>query len=278
MKLLSNRKQIFTYATFYQEAYFTNATFSGEAYFSGQFNNETNFNYALFESEERVFFDIENLSCVSFMNTDLTGVRFNEKARWGLNNKEKFKTIDERRLEEGVKRERKTKEVNLASIKALYRSLRDNYEYRMRYDESSQFFIREMELKRKYSEKESASGSQVILNGKFTRNLSITGLYCHLFGYGENLKRIAFTTVLLFAIFSAAYFYFVSIKAASDPSHATDRFFPFVNSTTTTLSDMFQIKGSGLQLLDFIIRISSLPLVGIVIIALKRKFERKVRH
>src|SRR6266702_1896024 len=76
---------------------------------------------------------------------------------------------------------------NLASIKAVYRSLRDNYEYRMRYDESSQFFIREMELKRKYSEKDSASGSKVILNGKFRRNLSLTGLYCHLFGYGENL-------------------------------------------------------------------------------------------
>ena len=70
-----------------------------------------------------------------------------DPARWGLNNKDKFKTIDERKLEEKIKKDGKTKKVNLASIKAVYRSLRDNYEYRMRYDESSQFFIREMELK-----------------------------------------------------------------------------------------------------------------------------------
>ena len=45
-----------------------------------------------------------------------------------------------------------TKDFNLGSIKAVYRSLRENYEYRMRYDEAGQFFIREMELKRKYKE------------------------------------------------------------------------------------------------------------------------------
>jgi hypothetical protein len=45
-----------------------------------------------------------------------------------------------------------TKDFNLGSIKAVYRSLRENYEYRMRYDEAGQFFIREMELKRKYRE------------------------------------------------------------------------------------------------------------------------------
>jgi hypothetical protein len=156
-------------------------------------------------------------------------VRFSEGARWGLNNNDKFKTIDERKLEktflyifrwnnvpknyednhrlrnflnakgivEGAEdlqfvkvnrgetismtcpgsnytlslNNEKTKATlkdttgnklyeftvkgrfrrtvyplhleeprNLASIKAVYRSLRDNYEYRMRYDESSQFF------------------------------------------------------------------------------------------------------------------------------------------
>ena len=45
-----------------------------------------------------------------------------------------------------------TKDFNLGSIKAVYRNLRENYEYRMRWDEAGQFFIREMELKRKYRE------------------------------------------------------------------------------------------------------------------------------
>ena len=46
----------------------------------------------------------------------------------------------------------RTKDLNLGSIKAVYRNLKENYEYRMRYDEAGQFFIREMELKRKYRE------------------------------------------------------------------------------------------------------------------------------
>jgi hypothetical protein len=35
---------------------------------------------------------------------------------------------------------------------AVYRNLRENYEFRLRYDEAGKFFIREMELKRKYRE------------------------------------------------------------------------------------------------------------------------------
>jgi hypothetical protein len=40
-----------------------------------------------------------------------------------------------------------TKDFNLGSVRAVYRNLREYYEYRMRYDEAGQFFIREMELK-----------------------------------------------------------------------------------------------------------------------------------
>ncbi len=102
------------------------------------------------------------------MNTDITGVRFSDKARWGEKNVEydkfwrgkkakegKFKIVDERLLEEKINKEKDshtTKDFNLGSIKAVYRNLRENYEYRMRYDEAGQFFIREMELKRMYRE------------------------------------------------------------------------------------------------------------------------------
>jgi hypothetical protein len=36
--------------------------------------------------------------------------------------------------------------LSLGSVLAIYRSLRENYEYRLRYDEAGQFFKREMEL------------------------------------------------------------------------------------------------------------------------------------
>src|SRR4051812_28567610 len=103
-------------------------------------------------------FDVENLSNVSFMNTDITGVRFSEKARWGggeENAKEgEYKIIDERLLEEKIKEKNDdtTKDINLGSIKAVYRNLKENYEYRMRCDEAGQFFIREIELKRMHRE------------------------------------------------------------------------------------------------------------------------------
>ena len=172
-------------AKFQREADFINSEFYGKTYFSTHFNAETNFNYVLFEAKEKVIFDIENLSNVSFMNTDLTGVRFSDKARWGgeENTKEdRFKIVDERLLEKEIERKKRnkknikpaieneraiqedekkdgdtTKEFNLGSIKAVYRNLRENYEYRMRYDEAGQFFIREMELKRMYREASSIS-------------------------------------------------------------------------------------------------------------------------
>jgi hypothetical protein len=144
-----------------KEADFNNSEFYGKTYFSGHFNGKTKFNYVLFEGKIKVIFDIENLSNVSFMNTDITGVRFSDKARWrnveydkfwgGKKVKEdKFKIIDERLLEGKIKEkdDHTAKDFNLGSIKAVYRSIRENYEYRMRYDEAGQFFIREMELKR----------------------------------------------------------------------------------------------------------------------------------
>jgi hypothetical protein len=84
---------------------------------------------------------------VSFIKTDIIGVRFSDNARWGEKKVEydklwrrkkvkedKFKIIDERLLEEKINKERggyTTTYFNLGSIKAVYRSLRENYEYRM---------------------------------------------------------------------------------------------------------------------------------------------------
>jgi hypothetical protein len=90
--------------------------------------------------------------------------------------------LDERLLEDKIKEKdtHSTKDCNLGSIKAVYRGLRENYEYRMRYDEADQFFIREMELKRMYKEipssEEDANSFEIKQNNWFKRNLfSLTG-------------------------------------------------------------------------------------------------------
>jgi uncharacterized protein YeeX (DUF496 family) len=44
------------------------------------------------------------------------------------------------------------KQVSLEDVVSVYRNLRENYEFRLRYDDAGKFFIKEMELKRKYRE------------------------------------------------------------------------------------------------------------------------------
>ena len=40
------------------------------------------FNYTLFEAKEKIIFEVQDLSNVSFMNSDITRIRFSDKARW----------------------------------------------------------------------------------------------------------------------------------------------------------------------------------------------------
>jgi hypothetical protein len=102
------KEALFNGSTFNGDAHFSNTEFYGKTYFSGEFNGETKFNYVLFEAKEKVIFDIENLSNVSFMNTDLIGVRFSEKASWGGKKakEDRFKIRDERLLEEKINKEK----------------------------------------------------------------------------------------------------------------------------------------------------------------------------
>jgi hypothetical protein len=80
--------------------------------------------------KEKVIFDIENLSNVSFMNTDITGVRFSDKARWGEEERKIKKIVQdnrERLLEKNIKEKdgHTSKDFNLDSIKSVYRGLRE---------------------------------------------------------------------------------------------------------------------------------------------------------
>jgi hypothetical protein len=82
-----------------------------------------------------------------------------------------------------------SEQVSLNGVRATYRNLRENYEYWYRYEEADQFFIREMELKRKYREKTSENRYSIKRNSWFRRNLSLTGLYYWISEYGQNYKR-----------------------------------------------------------------------------------------
>ena len=83
------------------------------------------------------------------MNSDLKGIRFSGKTKWSKDGQ--FKVIEEKNLEMELDKYEET-ESNIEEILSIYRNLRENYEFRRRYDEAGKFFIQEMDLKRKYSE------------------------------------------------------------------------------------------------------------------------------
>jgi hypothetical protein len=84
------------------------------------------------------------------------------------------------------------KGVLIGGVLSAYRNLRENYGFRRRYDEAGKFFIREMEIKRKYREVKSKSSSseyEIKKNNIVWRNLSLTGRYHLLSNYGESLWK-----------------------------------------------------------------------------------------
>ena len=82
------------------------------------------------------------MSNVSFADCDITRIKFSDKITWG--GKDKFTIIEEESLKN------KSQVISLDLVLSVYRNLRENYEFRLRYDEAGKFFIKEMQLKRKY--------------------------------------------------------------------------------------------------------------------------------
>jgi hypothetical protein len=270
----------FIIVTFFNKASFSGATFSNEArfgkvkfllganffvstflskaYFSGEFNDSTDFTNATFEKPSKVTFDIGNMAYVSFSDTDTTRIKFSDKVTWGGD--DKFTIIDEKWLIEDIGRRKKGKlenkpiekrsdegqSVSLELVSSVYRNLRENYEFRLRYGDAGRFFIKEMDLKRKYREASSLSTVKLNLikllrklklrdipepkvdyevqeNGWWRRNLfSLTGWYYHLSRYGEDLLRP--TLVGLVIVTLSTLFWLMQSKPTLEPHF-------FVNSS-----------------------------------------------
>lgn len=69
-------------------------------------------------------------------------------------------------------KEEPERDVSLELVLSVYRNLRENYEFRLRYDDAGKFFIREMELKRKYREIKRENDTETKENGRF-RSISL---------------------------------------------------------------------------------------------------------
>jgi len=265
---------------------FYGAKFSGITYFiKCAFSKNVYFKYVRFLSPEEVSFDTEDLSNVSFLNTDIARLNFAENTRFGKLKPEnnRFKISDERTFEKCINKDEAKTSSNLQSqglsfggILASYRNLRENYERRYRYTEAGQFFIREMELKRKYRNKFSANIRESIPkhNSWIRRNFSFIGLYNRLCKYGENsILPIIIFGVLLFL--STTYWH-ISATTSVDVFKNCNEPLIFC-SFERTLQDIVAFPQNGV-IIDYVTRIASIIVLAILFIPLRRQFERRFRH
>ena len=161
-------KTDFTYTVF-TNAKFTQAYFSGQAtFYKTNFREKPDFSDVLFENARKVLFSVDRLYATSFINTDVTSVRFSKDLKWEQEGWEKHKN------------EKIDSSVDLEALKAVYRNLRENYENSFRFFDAQVYHIREMDLKRKYRlhEKPIVKGikPEPKKNGFISCTLSLTGL------------------------------------------------------------------------------------------------------
>jgi uncharacterized protein YjbI with pentapeptide repeats len=341
--------------TLFQGVNFLQAKFSTNAEFNEKI---TKFRYVTFEKGENSSFDTRNLTNVSFKNTDITRVKFNESVVWCEKPQQgkkvdRYKVWDERRLEDTlkklskcenvkvdfenqalrksmkekgvkctskldfvdiddwtkkiveietykirgeiikhktdkvrgyIKRRRREndkctivvsdsyiKEGTLESVKAIYRNLRENCEYWLRYDEASQFFIREMELKRNYREH---NVFWIKETDRLRKNLSLTGLYYYLSKYGESLKRPTIMAIII--VFVSTMYWLTQSDSLSKLSLSIEGLAPLGESFERSILAFFQLRSEAWQ--DYLVRILGGLSLGLMAITLRRKFERKLRH
>ena len=175
----------------------------------------------------------------------------------------------------------------------------------MRYDEAGQFFIREMELKRKYREvpsKEEEGSLEVIRNNWFRRNLfSLTGWYYHLSRYGESLWRPTLAGLVI--VFLSTLFWFKQSNPTVEPSlpvfqtddatsNVTSKFVGlakfadgahWLKASERSIADFIPLlplrSNIEVGIIDYVIKIvGGAVTFGLIAIALRRRFERRYRH
>ncbi len=259
------------------ETDFSNSTFAKNTDFKfTKFNAITKFHNVDFKEQKLVAFE-GDLSNTSFRDTDVTRIKFDEKIIWGR--PDRYEIYDARELI------RDPESGSLGHVLSTYRNLRENYEFRLMYEEAGKFFVKEMELKRNYFE-DLKDNSKTKLKPVCHRYLSLTSFYSHLCLYGESLKRPAIWASLILFLAMLHHNIFPDIHSLEKElplgimnytaKIENDVGFRLEISLERTLSTFFQLKSD--DLIDYLIRIASIPVLGTIFIVLRRRFERRFRH
>jgi len=166
-----------------------------------------------------------------------------------------------------------SKVLKLSAVVSIYRNLAKNYENSLRYEDADKFYRREMEVRRYYREVNSKSVIVVKKNSRLRRNLSLTGLYHLLFDYGlDYLRPIALIIVL--ALIPVLYALWLGNQTLT-PDFSINGVSDVLNVTSSSIASTFGVENQPLE--GYIIGVITIPaIIVILVITLKRKFQRKI--
>ncbi|PKP38374.1 MAG: hypothetical protein CVT98_05135 [Bacteroidetes bacterium HGW-Bacteroidetes-15] len=188
----------FQSVTFGDGAYFRGATFGSEAYYRDEndlFMGRVDFSYTNFEYPDTIEFVDVNLSKAKFLhclNIDKIG-RF-EKIKWAKKGGRK-----------AVYDESTVMRQDCEYVAEIYRKLRLNYEKNLRFSEAGDFYIGEMEMRRKSVKLVGREIKNKILNLIF-RNISLIAWYRNFSYYGENYFLPVVWMFLITLVFAFYYY------------------------------------------------------------------------
>ena len=280
-------------------SYFEESEFKKGADFSGaRFERPAHFRRVETKHPKLIKFD-GNVSNVSFLNTDMKEISFGSMTTWspqaprGADQKQprlglklgdrrpektigfhaiwnkKWRIYDEKSLDE----KSGDHALNLESVRGAYRDLRDNFDQQLRYDVSGGFFVREMEIGRKYANNENA---RVVSKPVWRRVLTWHYAYNILGEYGQSPARpLLFLAATLAAGSSLLW---CPSGAASGLGTACED--GLEDSIIRSLAAMtpLPLPGSLASPVDIVLKLVALPSVATFLIGLRRRFEKTRRH
>lgn len=227
-----------------------------------------------FESDGRIILKgclgvstAEYIGGFSLIRCELKNIEFFEEIWPIMDSTSRKVTIDELILKKSVEEEISPPyDISSDAAAQLYRRIRENYEDAKRYHEGGDFFVGEMEVLRYYRTAQSQLESlRTIQKRKWSDSGKILlTIYYYLGQYGECLQQpIAYSFLLM------CFFTIIRIICSTQILTYT----LIINEFFNSLFVFFQLKGDNS--IDFLERVISLPLLGTLYIALKRRLERK---
>lgn len=215
---------------------------------------------AHFQQQDLVRF-CRTLSNVSFLNTNMTKIRFDADTVWSDDGS--YEILDERKLANNLSKS------SLSDTLAVYRSLRECHEYWLMYEEAGQFYVREMDMRRCYRD----TLGEGVARRRVGRYISLVSGYNVLCRYGESFGR---ASVWVAGVFAAATIYFHLCPDPVSPGAQVDSLSRLTGALERTLAAFLHAGRGGID--DHLVRVASLPALGSMFIVLKRRLERRFRH